>query len=120
MGNIETGKHFLDNILKNGIKRGELSIITGTTNLKSNFAKIVPLIDNPKGTHMIHFSLEKKDEVTKHGVCIIEEMIKKCKENGIDTSSIRTNTERINGVDFPVTYFKDGSIIFDYPNPPLK
>ncbi len=120
MGKIEIGIPFFDDIFKNGIKRGELSVITGNSSLKSNFMKFLPLIDNDKSTHMIHFSLEKRDDITKHGVCIIAEMIKKCKENGIDTSSIRTNTKCINGINFPVTYFKDGTIIVDYPNPPLR
>jgi hypothetical protein len=117
MKKIKTNINFLDNLTEGGIPAGKLTILMGKTVPKTPFFfKAWPTVDEQR---MISFNLEDSEMITKHGQCIIDEMIKKCKENGIDTSKIRkctTKMEKIGDTIFPVRYYEDGTVIIDYPS----
>jgi len=113
---IKTKIPFLDNITEGGIPAGKLTCIIGKSVLTPHpFFKMHPEGDG----YRFIFNLEQSEAITKHGKCIIDEMIKKCKENGIDTSSIKsvtTKMEKIGNTFFPVNYYEDGTITVDYPS----
>ena len=106
----------MDNITEGGIPAGKLTCIIGKSVLTPHpFFKMHPEGDG----YRFIFNLEQSEAITKHGKCIIDEMIKKCKENGIDTSSIKsvtTKMEKIGNTFFPVNYYEDGTITVDYPS----
>lgn len=114
---IKTNINFLDNLTEGGLQAGELSIFIGETVPKTPFFfKAWPIEGNGR---MMSFNLEQSEMITKHGQCIIDEMVKKMKEEGIDTSKIRKCTykmEKIGDTVFPVRYYDDGSITIDYPS----
>lgn len=57
----------------------------------------------------------------KSNRCMIEEYLKKMKESGFDTTKLPIQKRMvIGGVSFPVTDFRNGMVIVDYPEIPLK
>lgn len=107
----------LDEILEKGLPVGNLTVLCGESKPLNTFVHILP-IELKKG-YRISFNLEQSEAITKHGQCIIDEMIKKMDKEGLDTSKIQrviTVNEKIGDTWFPVTYFPDGSVIIDYPS----
>jgi hypothetical protein len=107
----------LDKFFEGGMPAGKISILMGETVPKTPFFfKAWPTVNEQR---MISFNLENSEMITKHGQCIIDEMLKKMKEEGIDTSKVRKCTykmEKIGDTIFPVRYYEDGSVIIDYPS----
>jgi hypothetical protein len=71
---VKTKIPFLDNFMEGGIPTGELTIFTGKSQLNPEpFFKMVPENDG----YVFMFNLENAEVITKHGQCIIDEMVKK-------------------------------------------
>jgi hypothetical protein len=114
----------LDEIAKGGLKKGELSIITGHVGPpKTDLVRFLP-IKNEKGNYMVTMSLEMGDELTKKGVCVIQAMLDKMKKEGFDVSGFEsrktvTKLERFGDTVYPVNYHSNGVISVDYPQLPF-
>ena len=107
----------LDKFMEGGIPAGELTCIMGKTVPKTPFfLRAWPPVNEQR---MISFNLEDSEAITKHGQCVIDDILKKMRENGIDISNIRKNITRmedIGGTMFPVTYHENGMVTVDYPS----
>lgn len=111
-----TGLFHLDEMMKNGIPTDYLTMLTGKGKTSNFFARFIP-VALEKG-YRVMFNLEQGEAITKHGQCILDEMLKKMREEGIDTSEIRrtkTINEKIGDTWFQVTYHEDGMVTVDYP-----
>lgn len=102
-----------------GIPSGKHFILTGQSKTSNFFARFIPeSCEGEKGLRVM-FNLEQKEAITQHGQCIMDEMLKKMREGGFDTSKIqRTKTvnEKIGNTWFPVTYYENGMVTVDYPS----
>ena len=111
----------LDKFMEGGIPAGKISFLMGETVPKTPFFfKAWPPVNEQR---MIFFNLEDSEAITKHGMCVIDDMLKKMRENGIDVSNIPKNITRmedIGGTMFPVTYHENGMITVDYPSRLIK
>ena len=104
---ILTGMDDIDNILSNGLTNDEISLCNGISGLgKTHFMVGIQPKDN-----IILYDVETANHITEMGSI----HIKKVSEFIGDNSSV-TKNEEIGGIIFPVTYFKDGMVIVDYPN----
>ncbi len=111
----------LGEILEKGLPVGDLTVLCGESKPHNTFVRILPIA--LEKCYSISFNLEQSEVITKHGQCIIDEMIKKMEKEGLDTSKIQrvtTVSEKIGDTWFPVTYYPDGSVIIDYPSRLLK
>lgn len=101
MGNkIKTDIFNLDKIMEGGIPVGKITMLLGESK---------PMI----------YNIKDKDAISQSGKCLIDEMIKKMKEEGVDTSSIKsgiTKMEKIGDNWFPVSYYENGIVLIDYPS----
>jgi hypothetical protein len=107
-----------------GIPTGNLTGLTGKSKTGNYFARFIPLArfipetnETEKGVCFI-FNFEQSETITKHAQCIIDEMSKKMREEGFNTSKIQrtiTTNEKIGNTWFPVTYHEDGMVTVDYP-----
>lgn len=114
---IKTALFHQDEIMKNGMPIDYLTMLSGKGKTSNFFARFIP-VALEKG-YCVTFNLEQGEAITTHGQCILDEMLKKMREEGIDTSKIRrtkTINEKIGDTWFPVTYHEDGMVTVDYPS----
>ncbi len=115
---INTGLFFLDKLMENGIPTGNLTVFKGESKTGNYFARFIPETNETEKGIRVMFNLEQSEAITKHGQCIMDEMLKKMREEGFDTSKIQrtiTTNEKIGDTWFPVTYHEDGMVTVDYP-----
>ena len=113
---IPTGVLMLDNLMEGGIPIGNTTVFMGKSKPNNFLARFIPVA--LEQGYRVMFNLEQGEAITKHGQCIIDEMLKKMREEGFDTSKIKptiTTNEKIGDTWFPVTYHEDGMVTVDYP-----
>ncbi len=101
-----------------GIPTGNLTGLIGKNKTGNYFARFIPETNEGEKGIRIMFNLEQSEAITKYGQCIMDKMLKKMREEGLDTSKIQQTkiiTEKIGNAWFPVTYHEDGMVTVDYP-----
>lgn len=101
-----------------GIPTGKLNFLTGESKTGDFFARFIPETNEEGKGIRVMLNLEQAEAITKHGQCVLDEMLNKMREQGFDISKIKrttTTNEKIGDTWFPVTYYEDGMVTVDYP-----
>ena len=107
----------MENLL--GIPNNRINAMVGKSIYQMDFlARFTPKnhpsvkgMDMEEGDVLVEISLDKK--LNEDSIHAVYEMIDKIKLR--TEISPKTEIENINGINYPVTYLKDGMVIVDYP-----